>query len=95
MKILGISAHYHDSAAALIVDGVPVCAVQEERLSRRKNDGRKWPSSQRWFAATAPTMSAPPTAAVATSTILRLVHREARGAESTRSAGGSTMLTLC
>jgi carbamoyltransferase len=38
MKILGISAHYHDSAAALVVDGVPVCAVQEERLSRRKND---------------------------------------------------------
>jgi carbamoyltransferase len=38
MKILGISAHYHDSAAALVVDGVPLCAVQEERLSRRKND---------------------------------------------------------
>jgi carbamoyltransferase len=38
MKILGISAHYHDSAAALVVDGMPVCAVQEERLSRRKND---------------------------------------------------------
>jgi carbamoyltransferase len=38
MKILGISAHYHDSAAALVVDGTPVCAVQEERLSRRKND---------------------------------------------------------
>src|SRR3954463_404769 len=38
MKILGISAHYHDSAAALLVDGVPVCAVQEERLSRRKGD---------------------------------------------------------
>jgi carbamoyltransferase len=38
MKILGISAHYHDSAAALVVDGVPVCAVQEERLSRRKSD---------------------------------------------------------
>ena len=38
MKILGISAHYHDSAAALVVDGVPVCAVQEERISRRKND---------------------------------------------------------
>jgi carbamoyltransferase len=38
MKILGISAHYHDSAAALVVDGVPVCAVQEERLSRKKND---------------------------------------------------------
>ncbi len=38
MKILGISAHYHDSAAALVIDGVPVCAVQEERLSRRKGD---------------------------------------------------------
>jgi len=38
MKILGISAHYHDSAAALVVDGLPVASVQEERLSRRKND---------------------------------------------------------
>lgn len=38
MNILGISAHYHDSAAALVIDGMPVCAVQEERLSRRKND---------------------------------------------------------
>jgi len=38
MKILGISAHYHDSAAALVVDGVPVCAVQEERMSRSKHD---------------------------------------------------------
>jgi len=38
MKILGISAHYHDSAAALVVDGAPACAVQEERLSRHKND---------------------------------------------------------
>jgi carbamoyltransferase len=38
MKILGISAHYHDSAAALVVDGVPVCAVQEERMTRHKND---------------------------------------------------------
>src|ERR1700690_2946596 len=38
MKILGISAHYHDSAAALVIDGIPVCAVQEERLSRHKND---------------------------------------------------------
>src|SRR5437764_6922307 len=44
MKILGVSAHYHDSAAALVVDGVPVCAVQEERLSRRKNDAT-FPSS--------------------------------------------------
>jgi carbamoyltransferase len=38
MRILGISAHYHDSAAALVVDGIPVCAVEEERLSRHKGD---------------------------------------------------------
>ena len=38
MKILGISSHYHDAAAALVIDGMPVAAVQEERLSRRKND---------------------------------------------------------
>jgi carbamoyltransferase len=38
MKILGVSAHYHDAAAALVIDGVPVAAVQEERISRRKND---------------------------------------------------------
>jgi carbamoyltransferase len=38
MKILGISAHYHDSAAALVIDGMPMAAVQEERLSRRKHD---------------------------------------------------------
>lgn len=36
--MLGISAHYHDSAAALVVDGEIVAAVQEERFSRRKND---------------------------------------------------------
>jgi len=38
VKILGISAHFHDSAAALVIDGIPVAAVQEERLSRNKND---------------------------------------------------------
>lgn len=38
MNVLGFSAHYHDSAAALVVDGIPVCAVQEERLSRHKHD---------------------------------------------------------
>lgn len=38
MKILGISAFYHDAAAALVIDGLPVAAVQQERLSRRKND---------------------------------------------------------
>ena len=36
--ILGISAYYHDSAAALIVDGKIVAAAQEERFSRTKHD---------------------------------------------------------
>ncbi len=38
MLILGISAFYHDSAAALIRDGEVIAAAQEERFSRRKND---------------------------------------------------------
>ncbi len=38
MKILGISALYHDSAAALVCDGVIVAAVQEERFTRIKHD---------------------------------------------------------
>ena len=36
--ILGISAFYHDSAAALVVDGEVVAAAQEERFTRRKHD---------------------------------------------------------
>ena len=40
MKILGISAYYHDSAAALIADGEIVAAAQEERFSRKKHDSR-------------------------------------------------------
>ena len=40
MKILGISAYYHDSAAALLDDGEIVAAAQEERFSRRKHDAR-------------------------------------------------------
>ena len=40
MRILGISAYYHDSAAALVVDGRVVAAAQEERFSRRKHDAR-------------------------------------------------------
>jgi len=38
MRILGISAFYHDSAAALVVDGRIVAAVQEERFTRVKQD---------------------------------------------------------
>jgi carbamoyltransferase len=40
MRILGLSAFYHDSAAALVVDGRIVAAAQEERFSRRKHDSR-------------------------------------------------------
>jgi carbamoyltransferase len=38
--ILGISAYYHDSAAALLSDGTIIAAAQEERFSRKKNDER-------------------------------------------------------
>jgi carbamoyltransferase len=38
MKILGISAYYHDAAAAMIVDGEIVAAAQEERFTRIKHD---------------------------------------------------------
>ena len=40
MNILGISAFYHDSAAALVRDGEIVAAAQQERFSRRKHDAR-------------------------------------------------------
>ncbi len=38
MRILGISAYYHDSAAALLRDGQVVAAAQEERFTRKKHD---------------------------------------------------------
>ena len=38
VSVLGISAFYHDSAAALVVDGRIVAAAQEERFSRIKHD---------------------------------------------------------
>jgi carbamoyltransferase len=40
LRILGISAFYHDSAAALVEDGRIVAAAQEERFSRKKHDAR-------------------------------------------------------
>jgi len=40
VRILGISAFYHDSAAALVEDGRIVAAAQEERFSRKKHDAR-------------------------------------------------------
>jgi carbamoyltransferase len=40
MNILGLSAYYHDSAAALLRDGQIIAAAQEERFSRKKHDAR-------------------------------------------------------
>src|SRR3954467_13867807 len=44
-KVLGINAVFHDPAAALVVDGRTVAAVEEERLSRRKHGKRPVPFS--------------------------------------------------
>ena len=38
MNILGVSCYYHDSAAALLQDGVLIAAADEERFSRKKHD---------------------------------------------------------
>ena len=38
MKILGISAYYHDAAACLVIDGEIIAAAQEERFTRKKYD---------------------------------------------------------
>lgn len=40
MRILGLSAFYHDSAAALVIDGDIIACAQEERFSRKKHDQR-------------------------------------------------------
>ena len=46
MTVLGISAYFHDSAAALVAEGRIVAAVQEERFSRRKHGKTPVPFSQ-------------------------------------------------
>ncbi len=51
--ILGISAFYHDSAAALLRDGDLVCAAQEERFTRKKHDPRFPESAVRYCLADA------------------------------------------
>src|SRR5262245_1483485 len=38
MRILGVCAFHRDSAAAIVVDGVPVAAAQEERFTRKRHD---------------------------------------------------------
>ena len=40
MRFLGLSAYYHDSAAALVEDGQVIAAAQEERFTRKKHDSR-------------------------------------------------------
>ncbi|MGC4935168.1 carbamoyltransferase family protein [Gordonia sp. DT30] len=45
MRVLGINAVFHDSAAALVVDGQVVAAAEEERFSRRKHGKRPVPFS--------------------------------------------------
>lgn len=47
-RILGISAYYHDSAAALVVDGEIVAAAQEERFTRKKHDAGFPLHAARW-----------------------------------------------
>ena len=49
MRILGISAFYHDSAAALIVDGKVVSAQEEERFTGIKHDQRFPINSINWI----------------------------------------------
>jgi carbamoyltransferase len=45
MRVLGINAIFHDPASALVIDGVPVAATEEERFSRRKHGKRPVPFS--------------------------------------------------
>ena len=53
MRILGLSAFFHDSAAALVEDGRLVAAAEEERFSRRKHDDRFPAQAAAWCIAQA------------------------------------------
>jgi len=53
MIVLGISAYYHDSAAAIVRDGTIVNAAQEERFTRKKHDPRFPVNAIRWCLADA------------------------------------------
>lgn len=53
MRILGLSFDYHDAAAALVVDGVPVAAALEERFTRIKHDRSLPVNAARWCLARA------------------------------------------
>jgi carbamoyltransferase len=58
MKILGLSAFYHDSAACLLVDGKIVAAAQEERFTRKRHDSRFPENAVRYCMAAAHARSA-------------------------------------
>jgi len=58
LRILGLSAFYHDSAAALIEDGIVVNAAQEERFTR-KNTTNRFPKTQSSFAWMTPASHSP------------------------------------
>ena len=47
-RVLGLSAFYHDSAAALVEDGRIIAAAQEERFTRKKHDARFPENALRW-----------------------------------------------
>src|SRR3989344_3090901 len=47
--VLGISAYYHDSAAALLIDGKIAAAAHEERFTRKKNDDSFPRNAVRWI----------------------------------------------
>ena len=53
MNVLGVSAYYHDAAAALVADGRIVAAAEEERFTRRKHDSRFPTSAIAWALADA------------------------------------------
>jgi len=48
MRILGISCHYHDAAATLVLDGRVAAAAEEERFTRRKHDASFPRHAARW-----------------------------------------------
>ena len=48
MNVLGISAYYHDSAAAIVHDGQVIAAAQEERFTRKKHDLQFPVNAVRW-----------------------------------------------
>jgi len=68
LNVVGISSGYHDSACALLQDGVLVAAVQEERFSRVKND-KSFPIQAFAYCLRRPESRSPTSIALATTKI--------------------------